>query len=402
MEVSDNDRSEIGGASGSKIECGDTGTGGEAGWREGCNNLESQSSPSDAPRSSSETSQPPEVPQPSPEPPSTDINSLPDVSQTPSLPPVDINSLPDASRGDPKDAPQDLQPRDTVKDAEEGSPQKNNPSGAEREPQADSQGAGGAPQGRGDLNNGAGGAPQGRGDLNNGAEGGPPAEPHISDEPDLVEGLKYAWKHGSPTDKVEIVATGIGMGAQTIPYAGDYVALGASTVSFIVKPSGDKAGDVALDAVGAILPGVPALGTIHQAEKITEAASAANKVEKAVNAVNNTERVINTARKPTIEMRLKGDPTLPAKPGDAIVASRGKEGKVSGEKVQSHDYIRVMPGNPADPLLMHQNPYVHLRENGKTIGIDDKGNRVVGLAKSSTEIRPSFSEWSKWKDWHKP
>lgn len=32
--------------------------------------------------------------------------------------------------------------------------------------------------------------------------------------------------------------------------------------------------------------------------------------------------------KPTIEMRLDGDPTLPAKPGDVIKASRGKDGKV--------------------------------------------------------------------------
>jgi len=100
-------------------------------------------------------------------------------------------------------------------------------------------------------------------------------------------------------------------------------------------------------------------------------------------------------RKPTIEMRLEGDPTLPAKPSDIIKASRGKDGKVGG--VQPHDSIRVMPGNPKASLPMHQNPYVHIREGGKVVG---KGG--VEVPKSSPEAHIPVSEWSKWQNWHKP
>lgn len=98
--------------------------------------------------------------------------------------------------------------------------------------------------------------------------------------------------------------------------------------------------------------------------------------------------------KPTIEMRLKGDPTIPAKPGDPIVASRGKFGEPGG----SHDYIRVMPGEPAASLPMHQQPYVHIRSGGQTVG---RGGEL-GLPKSSPAIHIPVKEWAKWKSWKKP
>jgi hypothetical protein len=100
-------------------------------------------------------------------------------------------------------------------------------------------------------------------------------------------------------------------------------------------------------------------------------------------------------RKPTIEMRQEGDPTQPAKPGDPIKASRGKNGKVGG--VQSHDYIRVMPGAPNASLEMHQKPYVHIRSEGKLIG--KEGTTVP---KSSPDAHIPFTQWSKWQHWHKP
>lgn len=96
------------------------------------------------------------------------------------------------------------------------------------------------------------------------------------------------------------------------------------------------------------------------------------------------------AMKPTIEMRLhpKGDPTLPARPGDPVIVATDKH--ASG-------YIRVMPGNPAASLPMHQKPYVHIRHGGKVIG--KEGNIVP---KGSTEAHIPFKEWSQWKQWHKP
>ena len=100
-------------------------------------------------------------------------------------------------------------------------------------------------------------------------------------------------------------------------------------------------------------------------------------------------------RKPTIEMRLEGDPTHPAKPGDIIKASRGKNGKVGG--VQSHDNIRVMPGIPQASLEMHQKPYVHIRAGGKIVG---KGG--VEVPKSSPETHIHILDWSKWQYWNKP
>jgi RHS repeat-associated protein len=100
-------------------------------------------------------------------------------------------------------------------------------------------------------------------------------------------------------------------------------------------------------------------------------------------------------RKPTIEMRVEGDPTIPAKPGDVIKASRGKHGQVGG--VQAHDNIRVMPGNPKASLPMHQKPYVHVRAGGKVVG-----KTGVEVPKSSPESHVPFSQWSKWQSWHKP
>lgn len=99
--------------------------------------------------------------------------------------------------------------------------------------------------------------------------------------------------------------------------------------------------------------------------------------------------------KPTIEMRLDGDPTLPAKPGDVIKASRGKDGKVGG--VQSHDQIRVMPGNPNASLPMHQDPYVHIRQGGRIVGTTGGPS-----PKSSPESHIPFGQWAKWESWHKP
>ncbi|MBK9261999.1 MAG: toxin, partial [Polyangiaceae bacterium] len=88
----------------------------------------------------------------------------------------------------------------------------------------------------------------------------------------IVEAVKSAWKQGDTADRAELVATGVGAAGAPIPYGGDYVSLGASAFIFGAKPSWSAAEDVGLDAAGAILPFVPALGTLRRAEAIADAA----------------------------------------------------------------------------------------------------------------------------------
>jgi hypothetical protein len=130
-----------------------------------------------------------------------------------------------------------------------------------------------------------------------------PEEPLLSEEeefggdaPDLVEGTKTgpnlvekiqaAWEQGSTSDKVVMGATATGTAGSAIPYAGDYIALLGSIVSFGAQPSLSNAGDVGLDVVGALFPLVPALGTMRKMEKIADAGEAAHDLEKAVDAVD--------------------------------------------------------------------------------------------------------------------
>lgn len=88
--------------------------------------------------------------------------------------------------------------------------------------------------------------------------------------------------------------------------------------------------------------------------------------------------------KETIELRLEGDPTVPAKPGDIIKAYRNK----------GSDYIKVMPGNPEASLEMHK-PYVHIRTGGKVVG--RTGESVTkGTNEWDTRHIPT-PEWAKWR-----
>src|SRR5690349_6689493 len=51
-------------------------------------------------------------------------------------------------------------------------------------------------------------------------------------------------------------------------YAGDYVPAVISLGRFVYEPSWQAAGDLGLDAAGAILPMVPALGSMRRAERM--------------------------------------------------------------------------------------------------------------------------------------
>ena len=116
----------------------------------------------------------------------------------------------------------------------------------------------------------------------------------------VVEGVKHQWKEGSTADRVEIVATGVGTASGAVPYFGDYVSLGSSVVAFGAKPSWENAAGAALDIPGALLPIVPAMGTLKRAEKLAEAAHDVEKaaetgktVEKFAEPVKDTEKVLS-------------------------------------------------------------------------------------------------------------
>jgi len=90
--------------------------------------------------------------------------------------------------------------------------------------------------------------------------------------PTLADKIKGVWDHSSTSEKVAMVATGVGIAGSVIPYAGDYVALGGSVVALVANPSWERLGDVGLDGLGAALPFVPAMGTMRRVERMAEGA----------------------------------------------------------------------------------------------------------------------------------
>ena len=98
----------------------------------------------------------------------------------------------------------------------------------------------------------------------------------------FVESIEYVWEHGETEDRVEVVATGVGSAAGAAPYVGDYVSLVASAVVLVAKPSWSAAGDVTLDAAGALLPIAPAMGTARRVERLADTVEVSHEAERAI------------------------------------------------------------------------------------------------------------------------
>lgn len=107
---------------------------------------------------------------------------------------------------------------------------------------------------------------------------GPPAPP----SPGFVENIETAWEQGDNADRTVIVATGVGTVSGVVPYFGDYVSLGASAVVFGADPSLETLGDLGLDAAGAALPYVPAVGTLRRIERLDDAVDLVNSSRRPV------------------------------------------------------------------------------------------------------------------------
>lgn len=87
------------------------------------------------------------------------------------------------------------------------------------------------------------------------------------------------------------------MASGAVPYFGDYVSLLSSVVAFGAKPSWDNAAGVALDAGGAVLPFVPAVGTLKRAEKLATTAHEVEKVAEAGKTVDKVAEAVHTTDK---------------------------------------------------------------------------------------------------------
>jgi RHS repeat-associated protein len=82
------------------------------------------------------------------------------------------------------------------------------------------------------------------------------------------------------------VATGFGAAASVVPVVGDPIAAGVSVGVFVAEPSWTTFGDLVLDAVGAAVPVVPALGTARRIKRLATSADKARDTYKAVGAAD--------------------------------------------------------------------------------------------------------------------
>jgi RHS repeat-associated protein len=96
----------------------------------------------------------------------------------------------------------------------------------------------------------------------------------------LVDALEHSWERGSTKDKAVLTLTGAGAAAGFIPYWGDYISLGTSVGVLALDPSLSNLGDVGLNAAGAVLPFVPALGTLRKADRVLNVGGAVRAVER--------------------------------------------------------------------------------------------------------------------------
>lgn len=95
-----------------------------------------------------------------------------------------------------------------------------------------------------------------------------------------VDNFKNAYNNATDDDKNKIIATGVGAAGGVVPYAGDYISLGASCYLFAKDPSWSSIADVGLDTIGAIFPFLPAMGTLKRMERITDGVDAVHDLEK--------------------------------------------------------------------------------------------------------------------------
>jgi RHS repeat-associated protein len=92
----------------------------------------------------------------------------------------------------------------------------------------------------------------------------------------------YHWKEAPPEKKAEMALTAVG-GACSAGggYVGDYGSLITSAGVFVINPTWDTAGDLGLDTLGALLPGMAAAGTMRRADRLADFGDTVHDMDKA-------------------------------------------------------------------------------------------------------------------------
>lgn len=113
---------------------------------------------------------------------------------------------------------------------------------------------------------------------------------------DLVDGVTGALSSSDVETRVSAQLTLAGLGANVVPYVGDYAALWFSVVNFGSMPSWSSAGDVGLDVVGAILPGLPSMGTARRAAVLAASGVAVGGTAILAKAARSAARISKTVK----------------------------------------------------------------------------------------------------------
>jgi hypothetical protein len=120
----------------------------------------------------------------------------------------------------------------------------------------------------------------------------------ISDAPEelgFVESMSLAWEHGDASQRTVIVATGVGTAGGFIPYFGDWISLGGSTVVLVAEPSWEHLGDAGWDTLGAIVPGMPAVGSLRRIERLGDAANLLHDAERLADTAADSQRLMEAS-----------------------------------------------------------------------------------------------------------
>ncbi|PEA58358.1 hypothetical protein CON74_23560 [Bacillus thuringiensis] len=169
-----------------------------------------------------------------------------------------------------------------------------------------------------------------------------------SPSPEFLEQIKSSWEQASTSEKTVMAATGMGVAAQVIPYFGDYIAIGASAVTFAAEPSWENFGGLGLDIVGAVLPFVPSIGTLSKAEKLLDEAENLKRLEKVIEEAENLKRLEKLAEVP------KPDVPVSALKRWTIIAGENSRGYTDTLRKEIQEYGRTkgtMYGPPTEELI---------------------------------------------------
>ncbi len=174
----------------------------------------------------------------------------------------------------------------------------------------------------------------------------------------------------------------IGAGGGTIPYAGDYVSLAASSYIFAKEPSFSALVDVGLDGIGALLPFIPAMGTVNRTAKMVELADSSHDIGNIADTGIDLRLIDNTMG---VEGRIKD---IPIKKENIVGSSYDKvrptQDIINPDKVE--EYVnKLNSGVTIDPIEI-------MEVAGKGKFIIEGHHRYVASIKTGIPVDVVFSK----------